>query len=211
MSGFFLTLTGCLPSAEVDGTDTQQNSNQQADQNSPPRISGSPGRQAIPGQSYTFEPNVSDPDGDALTISVKGLPRWASFDASDGSISGTPDTGDVATYGGISITVSDGQTSTTLGPFSITVNTIALGSASLSWAAPTLNTDGTPLTDLAGYRIYYGQSSGSYAESITIDNPGLTTVLVENLTAGNWYFVSTAFNSAGIESNYSGEALRVIQ
>ncbi|MGB5579259.1 MAG: putative Ig domain-containing protein [Woeseia sp.] len=211
LSSLFLALAGCLPSAEVDSTDTQQIANQQPGQNSPPRISGSPGSQAIPGQSYTFEPNVSDPDGDALTITVQGLPRWASFDSSDGTISGTPDNGDVAAYSGISITVSDGQSSTTLGPFTITVNSIALGSASLSWTPPTLNTDGSVLTDLAGYRIYYGPSSGSYSQSITVDNPGVTDLLVENLTAGNWYFVSTAYNAAGIESSYSGEALKIIQ
>src|SRR5712691_8977244 len=28
-----------------------------------------------------------------------------------------------------------------------------------SWTAPTTNTDGSPLTDLAAYRVYYGTSS----------------------------------------------------
>jgi hypothetical protein len=33
--------------------------------------------------------------------------------------------------------------------------------ATLTWDAPTTNADGTPLTDLAGYRIYYGTTSGN--------------------------------------------------
>jgi hypothetical protein len=30
------------------------------------------------------------------------------------------------------------------------------GQATLSWDPPTTNVDGTPLTDLAGYKVYYG-------------------------------------------------------
>lgn len=211
LCSLFLALTGCLPSAEVDLTDPQQISNQQPGQNSPPRISGSPAGQAIPGQTYSFIPIVADPDGDELTITVQGLPRWARFDENDGSIYGVPGTGDVAAYSGITISVSDGQNSATLGPFSITVSSVASGVASLSWTPPTRNTDGTALTDLAGYKLYWGPASGNYTQSVTVQNPGLTTYVVENLTAGSWYFVSTAVNALGIESNFSGEALKVIQ
>jgi hypothetical protein len=76
----------------------------------------------------------------------------------------------------------------------------------LSWTAPTQYTDGSPLTDLAGYKIYYGTEPGNYSVTIQLDNPGLTTYVVEYLTPNTYYFAVTAINSTGIESQYSGEA-----
>lgn len=74
-----------------------------------------------------------------------------------------------------------------------------------NWTAPTQNVDGTPLTDLAGYVIYFGTRSGDYEKSVSIDNPSVTTYFVEGLTPNNYYFVATAVNSLGEESRYSGE------
>jgi hypothetical protein len=84
------------------------------------------------------------------------------------------------------------------------------GTALLSWTPPTENTDNSALTDLAGYKIYYGTSTGSYNDTITISNPGLTSYLVEDLAASDWYFVMTSFNSSGIESSYSIEVTKTI-
>ncbi len=50
--------------------------------------------------------------------------------------------------------------------FDITVNQIALGSATLSWKPPTENADGSALTNLAGYRIYYGRNRDNLTESV---------------------------------------------
>ena len=113
-------------------------------------------------------------------------------------------------YSGITITVSDGAESAVLGPFSITVEAVSLGSATLNWTPPTENTDGSTLTDLAGYKIYWGQN-GSYPNSVTLNNPGLTSYVVENLPVGTWDFVSTAFNTQGVESSFSNVATKVIQ
>src|SRR4030067_1427045 len=41
----------------------------------------------------------------------------------------------------------------------------------LTWDAPTTNTDGSPLTDLAGYKIYYGDSSGQYSSTVPVNAP----------------------------------------
>ncbi len=76
-------------------------------------------------------------------------------------------------------------------------------SVTLSWDPPTTNTDGTPLTDLAGYRVYYGNSPGSYSYSIDVGN--VTTFTLSNLTSGTYYFAVTAYNSSGIESGFSNE------
>ena len=87
-----------------------------------------------------------------------------------------------------------------------TVEEFGLGSVTLTWTAPTLNTDGSPLTDLAGYKIHYGTKPGHYPVTIHVDNPGLTIYVVEYLTPNTYYFVVTAINSTGTESQYSGEA-----
>lgn len=81
----------------------------------------------------------------------------------------------------------------------------ALGMVTLSWQPPTENADGTPLLDLAGYTIHFGTVSRSYDQEIQLDNPGLTTYVVENLEPATYYFAATAFNTSGVESNFSGE------
>ena len=60
------------------------------------------------------------------------------------------------------------------------------GTALVSWTPPTENTDGSTLTDLAGYRIRYGTSPGSYSDTITINGSSLTSYLVEDLGASDW-------------------------
>lgn len=78
------------------------------------------------------------------------------------------------------------------------------GTATLSWLPPTENTDGTTLTNLAGFNIYYGTTIDNYPNVITIDNPGIATYVFDNLPAGNtYYFVITAIDSDGMESEYS--------
>jgi hypothetical protein len=94
--------------------------------------------------------------------------------------------------------------------FAIEVTQVATASVTLSWTAPTQNEDGSALTDLAGFNIYYGKSSGSYSNTIRIDGSVTTTYVVENLSPDTYYFVATAFNESGIESRYSGEAVKTL-
>lgn len=84
------------------------------------------------------------------------------------------------------------------------------GAALVSWAPPTENTDSSTLTDLAGFKIYYGTFPGEYDKTITINNPGLTSYVVENLASADWFFVVTAFNTSGVESAYSKEVFKEI-
>jgi hypothetical protein len=85
------------------------------------------------------------------------------------------------------------------------------GVATLSWLPPNENTDGSALTNLAGYKIYYGTEEGNYTEVITIDNAGIVDYVIENLPAGNtYYFVVTAFDSSGLESGYSAVGSKTI-
>ena len=93
-----------------------------------------------------------------------------------------------------------------------------ISSATLAWEPPTRRADGTPLTDLAGYNVHYGTSSGSYSTTDDLGMPACapngTTIQcthqVQGLGAGVWYFVVTAYDSAGKESDYSNEATGAI-
>jgi hypothetical protein len=168
--------------------------------NSAPRISGTPPASTQVGMSYLFKPVASDPDGDPLRFSIANKPAWAVFDATSGQLSGTPAASDAGTYSNIVISVSDGKLSASLAAFSIAVQQASTGSVTLSWQPPATRTDGTALTNLAGYRIRYGTSAGTYPYVVTLNNAGLTSYVVESLPAGTYYFVMTAFDSAGVES-----------
>jgi uncharacterized repeat protein (TIGR02543 family) len=84
------------------------------------------------------------------------------------------------------------------------------GYATLSWDAPVTNADGTPLTDLAGFKVYYGTSSHNYSKSIDVGN--VTTYTVNNLAEGvTYYFATSAYDDTGNESNLSTEVMKVSQ
>jgi hypothetical protein len=159
---------------------------------------------------YDFAPNASDPDGDSLTFTITNKPNWARFDSRTGRLSGQPTLGNVGSISNIVISVSDGKASRSLRAFSVTVSQAALGNVTLSWVAPTQNADGSALTDLAGYKIFYGTSSGTYDHEIRLDNASMTTHVVDNLVPDTYYFAATSFNSSGVESEYSGEAVRTV-
>jgi hypothetical protein len=171
--------------------------------NPPPTIGGTPATQVTAGAVYSFSPTTTDPSGNTLTFSIQNLPSWAAFNAQTGVLSGTPALGDVGTYTGIVISVTDGTSSASLAAFSISVTEPASGSASLTWAAPTQNTNGTPLTNLAGYHIYYGTSASNLNQSVQIANPGLTSYVLSSLPAGTWYFSINDYTTAGVESAVS--------
>lgn len=177
--------------------------------NRAPTISGSPATSIAAGSAYVFSPVASDADGDALTFSVANKPAWAAFNASTGQLSGVPAVSDVGAFAGVTISVSDGKTTTALATFSISVTQVATGSATLSWAAPTQNTDGSALTNLSGYRIYYGTNAGSLTQSVDITNAGLQTYVLGNLSPATWYFAVKAL-AGGVESDLSNVASKTI-
>jgi hypothetical protein len=179
--------------------------------NRAPTISGAPGTAVMQGTSYTFTPSASDPDGNTLSFSIVNRPAWATFNTTTGRLQGTPGAGDVGTTAGIVITVSDGTLSASLPAFALTVQAVATGSATLSWTPPTSNTDGSPLTNLAGYKIYWGTVQGTYPNSVTLNNPGLTSHVVDSLVPGTYFFVATALNATGTESSFSSPATKTIQ
>ncbi len=76
----------------------------------------------------------------------------------------------------------------------------AFGTALLSWTAPTERTDGSPVTDLAGFRVFFGKDKDSLVHIIQVNSPTQTSLLVEGLDVGKWYFAVTAFTTSGLES-----------
>jgi hypothetical protein len=84
------------------------------------------------------------------------------------------------------------------------------GAVSLSWSPPTTRSDGTTLSNLTGYRIYYGTTQGNYSNSVDINNAGITEYILENLTPNTYYFVITAYDSQGVESDFSNVVSKTI-
>jgi hypothetical protein len=84
------------------------------------------------------------------------------------------------------------------------------GTALLSWVPPTEREDGSPLINLAGYRVFYGQDSEDLDIVVELDNPGLTSYLIEFLGLGTWYFSMTALDDEGRESAPSDIASKTI-
>jgi len=178
--------------------------------NRAPVLSGSPPTSVTAGVAYDFRPSAQDPDGDTLTYSISGKPAWASFSSSNGRLYGTPSANDVRAFSGVTITVSDGELNDVLGPFTITVKETPTGSATLKWSAPETNEDGTPLTDLRGYRVYYGQQQTNLASRLDIPDAGITSATIEELPPATWYFSVRAYATDGTESDPSNVVSKTI-
>ena len=211
-------LTGCggggssnSGSASTTGT---SNGSTNAVASSQPSIQGSAPGTATVGQSYNFQPQASGPGSLSFTISNK--PAWATFNASTGQLSGTPSASDVGTDSNIEISVTDGTSVVSLPTFNITVGSMSVaqggpGTVTLTWQPPTQNSDGSPLTSLAGYNIYYGTASQSYFQTVKLSNPGLSNYVVQNLPAGTYYFAIAAVDSSGAQSSFSPEVAAAVQ
>jgi hypothetical protein len=173
---------------------------------------------------YGFQTWATDTDGRAVTYSIKNKPSWATFDTTYGHLYGVPPTSAAGTYANIVISASDGISQASLGAFSIVVEGTggssggttgggsgstgggtttppsgATGTATVTWHPPTANTNGTAISNLAGYTVYYGTSQSSYS-SVKVANPGLTSYTIDNLSPGTYYFTVAAYNTAGMTS-----------
>ena len=185
--------------------------------NKAPVISGTPAASVAALQSYSFQPTASDPNGLRIVFGVWNKPTWLSFDATTGRLSGTAPAADVGVYSNIVITAYDGYSKAVLPAFAITVRApvasapppppppvATSASVTVSWTPPTQNSDGSPLTNLAGYRVYYGTTATNLNSSVTLANPGLVRDVIENLTPATWYFAMTSYNTNGLESVRTG-------
>jgi hypothetical protein len=167
-------------------------------------ISGTPATSVNAGTDYLFQPAATDPQQTALTFTIQNKPAWADFSTSTGELTGKPTDAQIGSFPNIVIAVTNGKATAALPAFSITVTQVSNGSATLSWLPPTQNADGSPLTDLAGYHIYYGTDPATLSQTVKIDNPGLSSYVVENLAPATWHFAMKAFNSKAEESALIG-------
>jgi hypothetical protein len=178
--------------------------------NGAPSISGDASGYARVGASYSFQPSYSDPDGDRLTFSANNLPPWANLDTANGRITGTPVSSDLGAYEEITITVADASHRAVTQPFTITVLPSTNGVATLRWEQPSAKFDGSPLDDLAGYRIVYGRDADDLDHSVFISDPSRTEFEFTTLDSGIWYFAVIAVNANGLEGPPTTAAMKSI-
>ena len=90
---------------------------------------------------------------------------------------------------------------------SVSTSTPTDKAVTLSWGQPTENSNGTSLTDLAGYTLHYGTSSQDYTGSIEITTPTQTSYVVSDSSfpPGTYYFAISAYNAQQVSSPLSGE------
>jgi hypothetical protein len=89
-------------------------------------------------------------------------------------------------------------------------NGSGIGSASLSWTAPSQDTNGTLLTSIAGYTIYYGSSPAALTQTIQLADPSATSYVVSNLSVGTYYFAVAAYTTIGTEGEQSSVLSKTI-
>lgn len=122
--------------------------------------------------------------------------------SSTDTTSSTPPQTVADTGSGTSTTTTGGSSSTTAPPTSTPTSSTVV---TLGWVAPTQNSNGTPITGLAGYKIHYGTASQDYTQVVSISNPSLSRYVLDSLSSGTYYFAITAYNTQGVESPLSGE------
>jgi len=197
-------------SQTVETTEAQQTSDEPEARvltvsNTPPAIWGNPLTELQTGDVFLFIPGAQDQDGDPLSFSIMNQPSWTTFDPESGILQGVPAAADIGQSVDVRIFVHDGLSTTGLPAFTISVveGEAQNGSVVLNWLPPTENEDGTALTDLSAYRIYYGPAPDQLDDVIVISNPGVSSYVVENLALTTWYFAASAVNSQGVESEPS--------
>jgi len=195
-------------------------------------IYGTPTTSATATRYYGFQAWASDTDHKAVTYSIQNKPSWATFDTRYGHLYGVPSAGNVGTYSNIVISASDGISSARLPAFSITVKSVSgttsgsgsgtgttggggttssSGSVTVSWTPPTANTNGSTLTNLAGYTISYGPSASQLTTNVKVANAGVSSYVIDNLPAGTYYFGVSAYSSAGQSSRVSNVVSKTVQ
>jgi hypothetical protein len=77
------------------------------------------------------------------------------------------------------------------------------GAATLTWVAPTEDTNGAPVSELAGYYIYYGTDENDLSQVVSVLGADTTTYVLNGLGSGTYYFAVSAYNTVGMDSAQS--------
>jgi trimeric autotransporter adhesin len=138
---------------------------------------------------------------------------WSSTNATactaSGGWTGSLATGGAKATGAVNATTTytlsctgTGGTATQSAIVAVTTSTSG-GTATVTWVAPTINTDGTPVTNLSGYTIYYGTSQSDLTQSVVVSGAATLNYEVNGLASGTWYFAVAADASDGTQSAMS--------
>lgn len=145
--------------------------------NSVPTIAGSPILTINQGASYLFTPTASDSPGDTLSFSILNKPVWATFNATTGTLSGTPSNQDVGMTNGIIISVSDGTLSASLPAFNLSVVDVN--------DAPTISSTAiTVATEAVAYSYTFTASDADVDDVLTLSAVTIPSWLSFNAVTG---------------------------
>lgn len=163
-------------------------------------------------------------DGNSPTVSLSATPagvdpggaavlNWSSSNVTDCTASGAwsgakPLSGSQST-GALTQDATYTISCTGPGGMATASTTVGIRVARLSWTAPTERVDGTPLTDLIGFRVYWGAAPRQYNHTLDVNDATATRRDVP-MSPGTWYFAVTARDGAGKESSYSNEASKTL-
>jgi Calx-beta domain len=147
--------------------------------------------------------SVTWQDGEAsaqtVTVPVTGLASGTSFAVALTSVEGEADFGTPA-FATVEVGTTASNASSNSG---ISDGTSTTTSITLSWLAPSRNANGTALTNLAGYNIYYGTNAAALTQKVSVDTTGILAYVIPGLYPGTWYFAVTSINAWGLESSPS--------
>jgi hypothetical protein len=144
--------------------------------------------------------------------SERGMLAWASGDAAPKSFTipisnAKPFSGKktlaVAIAGAVDARLGATNTSAIVTINGDALTTASTGTATVSWTAPTLDTNGAPLTDLAGYNLHYGKTPTAMTNVIAVNDPASGSYVIRNLAPGTWFFAVVAYNAQAVESSLS--------
>jgi hypothetical protein len=145
--------------------------------------------------------------------------QWSSSNATSctasGGWSGTLATAGSKVTGALTATTTytlscTGAGGTTSQSVQVSVTAPTTGSATVMWTPPTLNADGTPVTTLSGYTVYYGTTQGSLSQSVTVTGASTSSYTVTGLASGTWYFAVAADAVDGTQSAQSSVGSKTI-
>ena len=163
-------------------------------------ITSPTGGSSIPeNETVTFTASASDDEDGDLGSSIV----W--YSDMDGQIGQGSEISPDLTTGEHQITaeVTDSQGQFSQAQIQITVIVVD-GVAIVSWQPPVSNTDETPLSGLAGFKIYYGDDQNNLNNVLVINDPLQLSYDFDWLIQGKtYYFAVTAYSNKGSESAMS--------
>jgi hypothetical protein len=162
--------------------------------------------------------NVSKPNRKNTNWTASDSASWVSVSPTIGSFTSSSQITVLVNTAGLAagtysatVTVTAYKGGSVSIPVSLTVapTTTTSSSTSTSNTAASLTWDPVMDTSVAGYNVYVGTASGVFGPPINVGN--VTSRIINNLAVGStYYFVVTAYDTSGVESNPSNEVSKSV-